>query len=80
MDATGAQIDDSKIRALVAALEGVDIDKAISEAVAVGTTPTAEADSKDSPEKDKENKEEKTEEEKKEEEAKGAAGLGALFG
>ena len=31
MTAAGAQVDDSKIRALVAALEGVDIDKAIIE-------------------------------------------------
>ena len=77
MEAAGAQADDSKIRALVAALDGVDIDQAIKEAVAVGAAPVAEASEEKVSE---EKKEEKTEEEKKEDEAKSAAGLGALFG
>tara|TARA_Y100000310_G_scaffold311923_1_gene358679 strand:- start:93 stop:398 length:306 start_codon:yes stop_codon:yes gene_type:complete len=76
MEAAGAQVDDSKIRALVAALDGVDIDQAIKEAVAVGAAPAEVSVEQASEEK----KEEKTEEEKKEEEAKSAAGLGALFG
>ena len=77
MEAAGAQADDSKIRALVAALDGVDIDQAIKETVAVGAAPAAEASEEKASE---EKKEEKTEEEKKEDEAKSAAGLGALFG
>ena len=77
MEAAGAQADDSKIRALVAALDGVDIDQAIKETVAVGTAPAPEASEEKASE---EKKEEKTEEEKKEDEAKSAAGLGALFG
>ncbi len=76
MEAAGAQVDDSKIRALVAALDGVDIDQAIKEAVAVGAAP-AQSSGEEAPE---EKKEEKTEEDKKKEEAKSAAGLGALFG
>jgi len=79
MEAAGAQADDAKIRALVAALDGVDIDQAIKESIAVGVAPTAEA-SGESAAASEEKKEEKTEEEKKKEEAKSAAGLGALFG
>jgi large subunit ribosomal protein L12 len=74
MDAVGSQVDESKIKALVAALDGVDIDQAIKEAVTVGAAPAASADA--SPE---EKKEDKKEEEKKDE-AESAAGLGALFG
>lgn len=76
MDAAGAQVEDSKVRALVAALDGVDIDKAIKEAVAIGTAPATQTSGESAPEE----KEEKGEEDKKEEEAKSAAGLGALFG
>jgi len=74
MDAVGSQVDESKIKALVAALDGVDIDQAIKEAVAVGAAPAASGES--APE---EKKEDKKEEEKKDE-AESAAGLGALFG
>ena len=74
MEAVGSQIDESKIKALVAALDGVDIDQAIKEAVAVGAAPAASGES--APE---EKKEDKKEEEKKDE-AESAAGLGALFG
>jgi len=74
MDAVGSQVDESKIKALVAALDGVDIDQAIKEAVAVGAAPAASGES--APE---DKKEDKKEEEKKDE-AESAAGLGALFG
>ena len=45
MDAVGSQVDESKIKALVAALDGVDIDQAIKEAVAVGAAPAASGES-----------------------------------
>lgn len=77
MEAAGAQADDSKVRALVAALDGVDIDQAIKEVVATSTAPAAEANTEKASE---EKSEEKSEEDKKKEEAKSAAGLGALFG
>ena len=77
MDAVGVKIDDAKIKALVAALEGVNIDQAIKEAVAVGTTSViGESKKEESSEKKEENKEK----EEKKDEAKSAAGLGALFG
>ena len=76
--ATGAAVDEAKIKALVSTLEGVNIDEAISKAampVAAAAAPAATAEEK----KGEKKKEEKGEDvEKKAEEA--AAGLGALFG
>tara|TARA_Y100000310_G_C20345166_1_gene651674 strand:- start:374 stop:673 length:300 start_codon:yes stop_codon:yes gene_type:complete len=74
MDAAGAKADDTKIKALVAALDGVDIEKAIKEAAVVSAAPSEGGEAQ--PE---EKKEEKKEEEKKDD-AQAAAGLGALFG
>jgi len=73
VDATGEAANEAQVKAVVAALDGVDIKEAIEKAampVAVAAAP-AGGDAK---------KEEKKEEdtEKKAEEA--AAGLGALFG
>lgn len=68
--AAGASADEAKIKALVASLDGVDIDEAISKAV-VQPAPQAAA-----PEKKEEKKEEDIE--KKAEQA--AEGLSALFG
>jgi large subunit ribosomal protein L12 len=75
VEAAGVAADTAKIKALVAALDGADIEEAINTAAVVaapaaGIAPVAASeDSK---------KEEPKEEEPKEEEA--AAGLGALFG
>ncbi|MEM4244932.1 MAG: 50S ribosomal protein P1 [Candidatus Nanoarchaeia archaeon] len=77
VEAAGIKKDDAQIKALVAALEGVDIEKAIKEAsvpVAVASAAPAAG------EKPAEKKEEKSEKSKEEEEAKATAGLGALFG
>ena len=74
LTAAGVKVDEARVRALVAALEGVDIDKAIETAampVAVAAAPAA-AGTAAAP------KAEAKKEEKKEEET--AAGLGALFG
>ncbi|MBI2675355.1 MAG: 50S ribosomal protein P1 [Candidatus Aenigmarchaeota archaeon] len=70
MQAAGATPDGAKIKALVAALEGVNIDEAMKQAVmaqAAPAAPVAEA---------------KKEEEKKDEQAQeqAVAGLGSLFG
>lgn len=64
--------DDAKLKAVVAALSDVDIDKAIAESAAVAAVaaPVAEA---------KAEKKEKPEEKKASEE-EAAAGLGSLFG
>lgn len=72
LEAAGVKADDGRVKALVAALEGVDIDAAIKEAampVAVAA-PVAAAHSAAPVAK---------KEEKKSEES-AAAGLGALFG
>jgi large subunit ribosomal protein L12 len=73
MDAAGAKVDDIKIKALVAALDGVDIDQAIKEAATIAAPSIAEGESK--PEDKKEDKKEE-----KKDDGQAAAGLGALFG
>ena len=66
LDAAGVDVDESRVKALVAALDGVDIESAIAQAaVAPARAPEAEA---------------AEEETKEEEEEAGMAGLGALFG
>jgi len=73
LKAAGAQVDESRIKAMVAALEGVNIDEAIKSAAVPAVAAPAAA-----PAKAEKKKDEKVEEEKKDEEA--LAGLGALFG
>ncbi|RLJ02918.1 MAG: 50S ribosomal protein P1 [Candidatus Aenigmatarchaeota archaeon] len=74
LKAAGVEVDEARVKALVAALEKVDIDEAIKKGSVVQAAPTAvEA----APEKVEEEKKEE-EEEKKEEEA--AEGLSSLFG
>ena len=79
LKAAGIEPDTSRIKALTASLEGVDIEEAIATAVAApaaapaaGAAPAADSGSP------KEEEKEEEEEEVSEEEA--AAGLGALFG
>jgi len=74
LTAAGVKADDTRVKALTAALEGVNIDEAMKAAVAMpAAAPAAPA----APEK---KKEEKKEEEEKVSEEEAAAGLGALFG
>ncbi|MEM5829200.1 MAG: 50S ribosomal protein L10 [Candidatus Aenigmatarchaeota archaeon] len=68
LEAAGVSVDEAKVKALIASLEGVNIDEAIQQAAMPVATPTII---------EKERKEEE-EKERKEEEA--AAGLSALFG
>ena len=77
LTAAGVKADETRIKALVASLEGVNIEEAIKTAavpmaVAAPAQPAAPAGDKPA-EKKKEKKEEVSEEE-------AAAGLGALFG
>lgn len=79
--AAGAKPDDARIKALVASLDGVNIDEAIkTSATSVPVTATAPAQAAEAPAEEKK-KEEKKEKEKKEEvsEEEAAAGLSALF-
>ncbi len=77
LEAAGVKSDETRIKALVASLQGVNIDEAVKKAavapVAIAAAPAGEAKA--------EKKEEKKSaaEEKKQEEA-AAAGLSALFG
>jgi large subunit ribosomal protein L12 len=72
--AVDENVDEAKIKALVAALEGINIDEAISKAYISPTPPTQ---TKQEVKEEKEEKE-KEKEEKKMEEA--VAGLSSLFG
>lgn len=80
LEAAGVTPDEARIKALVAALEGVNIDEVIEKAampVAVAAAPAAApATAEETPAQEEKEKEE--EEEVSEEEA--LAGLGALFG
>ena len=75
LTAAGVKADDARIKALTAALEGVNIDEAIKAAVAMPSAAPAAPAAAPTEKK----KEEKKEEEKVTEE-EAAAGLGALFG
>lgn len=67
VEAAGIAIDETKIKSLIASLQGVDIDKAVSEAAIATSAPVAV--------------ESKKEEKKEEARAEAAAeGLSALFG
>lgn len=70
INATGARVDDAKVKAVVAALEGVNIDEVLKEAAIQPVAAPAKT-------------EEKAKEEKKDEkkdEVQAAAGLSSLFG
>lgn len=77
LEAAGVKPDDARIKALVASLEGVDIEEAIKKAAAAPVA--VAAPSGEAPAEKKEEKKPSAEEEKKSEE-EAAAGLGALFG
>jgi large subunit ribosomal protein L12 len=68
--AAGADVDESKIKSLVASLKGVNIDEELANASLVSAAPASAAPAE-------EKKEDKPKEEKKE---AAAEGLGALFG
>jgi len=73
-DAAGEKIEEVQIKALVAALEGVNIDNAISKAAMPVATATPAA-----PAAEAEKKEEVDEKEKEKKAEEAAEGLGALF-
>lgn len=76
VDAADLDVEDSEIKALVAALEDVDIEEAMETAVAAGAAPAPAADSSDDAE---EEAEEEEEEEDEADEDEAAEGLGDLF-
>ncbi|MEA1907174.1 MAG: 50S ribosomal protein P1 [Euryarchaeota archaeon] len=85
LDAAGVDVDESRIKALVAALDGVDIESAIAQAAVAPVAATAApaggaADAAPAAEAAPAEEEAAEEENKEEEEEAGMAGLGALFG
>ena len=72
LEAAGAQIEEARIKALVAALQGINIDEALKQAVVIPTQTVATTEG------EKEGEKEEEEEKKRAEEA--VAGLSALFG
>lgn len=76
VDAADLDVEDSEIKALVAALEDVDIEEAMETAVAAGAAPAPAADA-GAAEEEAEEEEEEEEDEASEDEA--AEGLGDLF-
>jgi len=77
IEAAGIEADDARIKALIAALEDVDIEEAIA-TTAMAAAPAASTEAAPAATEEAEEEEEEEEEEAAEEEA--AAGLGALFG
>lgn len=78
LEAAHVKVDEARVRALVASLEGINIDEAIKKASTVMAAPAAAAPAAHGEGK-KEDAGKKAEEDKKSEE-QAAAGLGALFG
>lgn len=81
LEAAGVKADAARTKALVAALDGVDIDKAIKDASVVQVAAPAAATAAAGPsEADKKAEEARKAEESKKGEEQAAAGLSALFG
>lgn len=86
LDAAGVDVDESRVKALVAALEDVDIEEALESAAAVPSGGGAPSTTEESaPEEEAEAEEDETEEteeeaEAEEEEDVSGEGLGDLFG
>ncbi|HUL61580.1 MAG TPA: 50S ribosomal protein P1 [Methanocella sp.] len=79
LKAAGVAVNEARVKALVAALEGVNIDEAISKAaIAAAPAPAAAAPAAGAPAAAEAPKAD--EKKKEEEEATGMEGLGALFG
>ena len=79
LEAAHVKVDDARAKALVAALEGVNIDEAIEKAAVAQVAAAAPASGHEHKGEAKADHAKKAAEEKKSEEA-AAAGLGALFG
>lgn len=78
--AAGIEVDESRVKALIAALEDVNIDEAISKAAVAPAAAAAPAAAPAAAAVEAPEEEEEEEKDEKEEEESGMAGLGALFG
>lgn len=84
LDVVGIEVNESRVQALVAALEDVDIEAALSSTVAVPSTPASDGASTSAVEDEPASEEAATDEDEEGEEAMDdesmSDGLGALFG
>ncbi|AGB37441.1 50S ribosomal protein P1 [Natronococcus occultus] len=89
LDAAGVDVEESRVKALVAALEDVDIDEAVDEAAAVPAAGGAAAGAaaadegaadEDADEADEADAAEEDDDDDDEDEEAGGEGLGELFG
>ena len=80
LEAAGIKPGDARIKALVAALEGVNIEEAIKTAAMVAPAAQATTPAESQPQGGEAKKEDKKKEEPKPSAEEAAAGLGALFG
>ncbi len=81
MTASGVKADAARVKAIVSALEGVNIDEAVKSAPVVAAPAAAQpVGGKPTEAKAGEAKEKKTEEEEKKSEEEAASGLSSLFG
>ncbi|MEK6904850.1 MAG: 50S ribosomal protein P1 [Nanoarchaeota archaeon] len=79
LTAAGVSVDETRVKALVAALEGVNIDEAVKKAATVTAVAAAPAVS-GAAHAGEAKKEDKKKEDSKKADESAAAGLGALFG
>ena len=84
LDAAGVDVEESRVKALVAALEDVDIEEAVEQAAAVPAAAAApeagDVETADEGGDDEAEEEEAAEEEDEEDEEASGEGLGELFG
>ena len=80
LTSAGINVDDARVKALVAALDGVNIEEAIQKAAVAAPVAAAPAGGDAAPAANEEAKKEETQKEEKKAEESAAAGLGALFG
>ena len=83
LKASGVEVDEARVKALVAALDGVDIEEAIKQASVApvaAAPPAAPAATEEAAAPAEEAKKEEEEKEEEESEEEALAGLGALFG
>lgn len=73
LQAAGINVDEGRVKALVAALDGVNIEEAIKQAAVPVAASSVQAGGSETKKKEEPKEEKKTEEQ-------AAAGLGALFG
>ncbi|MFC4245761.1 50S ribosomal protein P1 [Natribaculum luteum] len=86
LEAAGVDVEESRVKALVAALEDVDIDEAVSEAAAVPAAgaaaggAAAEADEEEEDVEETSDVPDTTDDDEEEEDDASGEGLGELFG